>query len=92
LRFDVITDAGFNAFEVGIDRSKDASFDQEFLLDQFRDLRTLDNDIENAAETTAVAAAGCGRQAEKDRIGIFIDDTRPRLTASSTAVSIWRTR
>src|SRR5271168_2615898 len=50
LRFDVIADAGFDATKIDITRRIYARPDQEFLFDQFGDLRRLDNAVEEVAK------------------------------------------
>src|SRR5580704_790777 len=74
LRLDIIADAGFNTFQIRLDRSKHASSDQIFLFDELGDLRALDDDIEDAAQPTAVTAAWCGGQSYQHRLRIGVDD------------------
>ena len=68
LRLDVIAGLGANTGEIGIDRRIDAGLDQESLLDQRRDLRALDDGLEDAAEPAAIASAWRCGQAQQDRL------------------------
>ena len=68
LAFDIVADAGLDAFQVGIDRRKHARADQMLLLDQLGDLGAFDDDVEDAAEPATVTAARRCRQTEQHRV------------------------
>src|SRR3984893_13883188 len=74
LGLDIIADAGFDALQVRVDRSEYACPDQIPLRDQFGDLRTFDDDVEDAAQAATVTAAWRGSQADQDGVGICVDD------------------
>ena len=63
-----------NAFQIRIDRSKYARPHQIFLRDELGDLRTFDDDVEDAAKTAAITAAWRGRQSEQHGLRIGVDD------------------
>ena len=67
---DVVAVADVNTMQIRIDRRIDAGRHQVALLDELADLRTLDHDLEDAAEPAAVATAWRGGEAEQDRVGI----------------------
>ena len=70
LRLDVIAGLNADASQIGIDRRIDARTNQIALLDQFRDLRALDDRFENATKPAPVAPAWCCRRSKQDRIRI----------------------
>jgi hypothetical protein len=73
LAFDVIAKLNLDAFQIGIDWRIDPRLDQIALLDQFRDLRTLDDGVENSTEAAAVTTTRSRRRSKQDRIGIGFD-------------------
>jgi hypothetical protein len=74
LGLDIVADAGLDALQVRFDRSEHTGPDQIFLRDQFGDLRTFDDDVEDAAQAATVTAARRGSQADQYGVGIGVDD------------------
>src|ERR1700730_1380628 len=62
LGLNVVAGLSTNACEIGIDRRIDAGLDQKSLLDQRRDLRALDDGLEDAAKPAPVSPAWRGGQ------------------------------
>ena len=70
LALDVVAGLHAHAGQVRRHRSIDAGLHQVAFRDQFSDLWSLDDDLEDAAEAAAVTSTWCGGQAEQNRIGV----------------------